>query len=413
MSHISQSHKKWQIFGLDETGPEQLRQWHKQALSEADLVIADRRFHEMLHPFADTRPLEAWPKPFSELASRLAPYQDKQVAIFTTGDPLIYGAGVSVKRLFPAQDISLWPALSGLQLAAAHMAWPLPQSQIISIHGRGVRKILPHIYPFAKWLVVPQNASSVHEVAGLLVEHGCGEAAMSYLGGLGRKDHEIAIRKTAREWQDSAVETLSDFFILAVDLAPCGRFAHYGRFGALPDEAFISDGKLTKQDARASAISKLQPHPKGVLWDLGTGCGSIAIEWARHDESCVAHGVDNRDDRLDRARANALALGTPEVRWHKDDIIAKMADLPVPDAIFIGGGLSEEAIRAALTHLPAGGRLVCHAVTLESEALLLSAHKNYGGHLVRLTVHKADPVGAYYGWRGLMPVTQWALVKEG
>ena len=150
-----------------------------------------------------------------------------------------------------------------------------------------------------------------------------------------------------------------------------------------------------------------------MLWDLGTGCGSIAIEWARLSQGAMAYGVDSRDDRLERARANAIALGTEHIKWLAGDVLTVMDELPEPDAIFIGGGLSEAVLDKALGYLPQGGRLVIHAVTLESEAILLGAHKSLGGHLTRIAVNKAEPVGAYRGWRGLMPVTQWVFIKQG
>lgn len=403
---------QWMIFGLDETGGEQLLTPHKSALAQADFIIADSRFHEMLSHIAPDKELSDWPKPFSELASILADYQDKHVAIFTTGDPLFYGAGVTIKRLFPLQDIVIWPAVSGIALAAARLGWQMATAEVISIHGRHVTKVIPAIYPFAKWLVIPQNARSLHDVAELLCERGCARAEITALVALGRSSQERHITKSAQAWQSSSLDDVADFFIMAVDLAPCGRFAHHSATGVLPDDAFISDGKLTKQDVRASAMSKLQPHPHGVLWDLGTGCGSIAIEWARTSQSCVAYGIDSRADRLQRAKENAVRLGTPNVIWQQGDICTQLEDLPTPDAIFIGGGLSDASLQKALSYLPEGGRLVVHAVTLESEALLLAAHKHHGGELTRISVHKAEPVGAYLGWRGLMPVTQWVFRKE-
>lgn len=407
---------KWKIFGLDETGPSQLQDHHSKALGVAKYIIADARFHEMLRAHCGTTPIHDWPKPFSELADILTALRSEEVVIFTTGDPLFYGAGATIKRLFPDQEIAIWPAVSGIAMAAARMGWQMTKLEIISIHGhptdRPITKIMPYIYPRAKWLVIPRNASSLYEVSRTLSEAACGTAELTALVALGRDGEEQAITKTADEWLKAELSQISDFYVMAVDLTPCGRIAHYNAAGALPDAAFLSDGKLTKQDVRASALTKLQPHPHGVLWDLGTGCGSIAIEWARRYESCHAHGVDSRDDRLMRARANGEALGTPNVTWHVGDIIKAMDELPEPDAIFIGGGLSSRSLEKAYSKCPKGGRLVCHAVTLESEALLLEAHKHYGGSLTRLTIHKAEPVGAYHGWRGLMPVTQWVLVKE-
>ena len=402
----------WQIFGLDETGIEQLRQSHLAALAGADLIIADARFHEMLAGAGAACQPQDWPRPFSDFRALLKPYQAKKVAIFTTGDPLFYGAGVSLKRAFPDQEMQFLPALSGVTLASARLGWAGHVPEVVSIHGRQAISVIPKLYPFAKLLVIPRNAASSYEVAQILCARGLGKAEMTVLSALGRGDEEGYLCKSAEAFCKAESTGLPDFYILAIDLAPCGRFAFYSQKGALPDDAFESDGKLTKQDVRASALAKLQPHKGAVLWDLGTGCGSIAIEWARSEDLCHAHGVDCREDRLARARINAERLGTPNVTWHAGDICEVMAALPEPDAIFIGGGLSEASLTTALSYLPVGGRLVCHAVTLESEAILIDAHKRYGGALTRVAVNKAEAVGAYRGWRGLMPVTQWVFLRE-
>ena len=94
------------------------------------------------------------------------------------------------------------------------------------------------------------------------------------------------------------------------------------------------------------------------------------------------------------------------------DAGAVMGDLPVPDAVFIGGGLSASVISTAQAALRPGGVLVAHAVTIESESMLVAAWQRTGGDLTRLSVQHADPVGGFHGWRPLMPVTQWCWHKQ-
>ena len=404
---------QWVIIGLDESGPAQWRDYHHHALEDAALIIADDRFHPMIGEVTTVKDrLMSWPKPFSDLKGLLAKHISDKVVICTTGDPMLYGAGISVTKLFPDQPIKILPALSGIQLAASAMAWSLTDVEVLSVHGRALTKLVASIYPFAKWLVVPQSATTITDIADLLTSHGWGAAQITCLWALGRGQDEAITSHSAKQWLASKDTPQDGFYMVAVDLAPCGRQAFLGQMAGLPDDAFISDGKLTKQDVRASALAKLQPHKKGVLWDLGTGAGSIAIEWARFDESCHAYGVDQLDKRLAMARENASRLGTANTSWIAGDITAIMATLPEPDAIFIGGGLSEDSLQAAMSYLPAGGRLVIHAVTLESEAILLEAHRVHGGQLTKIAVNKAEAVGPYRGWRGLMPVTQWVYVKE-
>ena len=186
----------------------------------------------------------------------------------------------------------------------------------------------------------------------------------------------------------------------------------YGTAPGLPDEAFDSDGLLTKRHVRASALAVLRPRPGEVLWDLGAGAGSVGIEWARADPTCRAVGVERDAVRAARARGNAERLGVAErVRIVEADLRDGLAALPAPDAVFVGGGVTREVVDAAWAALPAGGRLVLHGVTLEAEALLVDCHRAWGGALVRLAVETAAPIGGLLGWTPARAVVQWSGTK--
>ncbi|MEO0979925.1 MAG: precorrin-6Y C5,15-methyltransferase (decarboxylating) subunit CbiT, partial [Pseudomonadota bacterium] len=184
------------------------------------------------------------------------------------------------------------------------------------------------------------------------------------------------------------------------------------RVPGLSDDAFRHDGKMTKQDIRAVTLAELKPHPGALLWDIGAGCGSVAIEWLRAANRTRAIGLEPHADRRKMAAENAVALGVPHLELINATAPEGLDGLARPDAIFIGGGLTVPGIiERSLEALSAGGRLVANAVTLESEAVLLAAFHKHGGSLKRLSVHRASPVGGLTGWRPLMPVTQWSLEK--
>jgi precorrin-6Y C5,15-methyltransferase (decarboxylating) len=149
-----------------------------------------------------------------------------------------------------------------------------------------------------------------------------------------------------------------------------------------------------------------------LLWDIGTGCGSVAVEWMRAARYARAIGIEPRADRRAMAAANALALGAPKLELVDGKVPEALSGLVAPDAVFIGGGLSETVFDAAWAALRPLGRLVANAVTLESEAVLIDLHKKHGGQLVKLQINRAEPVGPLTGWRPLMPVTQWSLIKR-
>ena len=186
----------------------------------------------------------------------------------------------------------------------------------------------------------------------------------------------------------------------------------YGPVPGLPDDAFDSDGLLTKRHVRASALAVLRPRPGELLWDLGAGAGSVGIEWARTEGSCRAVCVERDAVRAARARRNAAFLGVGDrVEIVEGDVRASLAGLPAPDAVFVGGGATREVVDAAWAALPAGGRLVLHGVTLEAEELLVACHRAWGGSLVRLAVETATPIGGLLGWTPARAVVQFSAIK--
>jgi precorrin-6Y C5,15-methyltransferase (decarboxylating) len=197
-----------------------------------------------------------------------------------------------------------------------------------------------------------------------------------------------------------------------VDCVPDAEAALLPRVPGLADNLFDHDGTMTKREVRAVTLAKLMPMRGALLWDVGCGCGSIAVEWMRAARYARAIGIEPRADRRVMAAANALALGTPGLRIIEGTAPDDLVGLEQPDAVFIGGGLGEPAIDACWQALRPLGRLVCNAVTLESEMLLIDMHKRYGGELIKLQVNRAEPVGPYRGWKPLMPVTQWSLIKR-
>jgi len=173
---------------------------------------------------------------------------------------------------------------------------------------------------------------------------------------------------------------------------------------------FEHDGQITKREIRAITLSSLAPRRGELLWDLGAGSGSVAIEWMLADPSLRAIAVERRPDRAARVRRNAAAFGVPGLEVVEGEAPAALESLAEPDAIFIGGG-ADDALDAASSMLRVGGRLVVNAVTLETEALLFARYAMLGGELTRLAVTRADGIGAKTGWRPAMPVTQWTWMK--
>ncbi len=180
----------------------------------------------------------------------------------------------------------------------------------------------------------------------------------------------------------------------------------------LPDEAFETDGQFTKRELRAVTLARLAPLPGQTLWDVGAGTGTIGIEWMRLHLSCSCIAFEEREDRAVRIRTNARNLGVPALQVIQGTAPATFSGLPAPDAIFLGGGVSNPGLfEACWDRLLPGGRLVANAVSLDGEASLASWHKQHGGELARIQVARADRIGQTYAWRQMMPITQWMVIK--
>ena len=180
----------------------------------------------------------------------------------------------------------------------------------------------------------------------------------------------------------------------------------------LADDLFEHDGQITKREIRAVTLSSLAPMRGQLLWDIGAGSGSVAIEWMLAHPSLRATAIEARPDRAARISRNAAALGVPGLSVVEGHAPEALDGLAAPDAIFIGGGASEQGVLdAAVQALRPGGRLVANAVTLETEAELIARHAALGGELTRIAVARAEAVGGKTGWRTAMPVTQFVWVK--
>ncbi|MCE2516949.1 MAG: precorrin-6y C5,15-methyltransferase (decarboxylating) subunit CbiE [Alphaproteobacteria bacterium] len=412
------------VMGLTEDGLDGLTRDQLARVRGAGLVIGPDRVRDAvtaLDGFGGSA--EAWPVPFLDIIPRLQSRRGEAVVILATGDPLWYGAASTLVRYFNAEEMRITPAPSGFQWAASRMGWPLHTTRTLTVHGRPHETVLKYLAPSARLLVLAHDRQSPHKLARLLLAAGYGAAQITALGHIGG-GQESAHAAPAQDWvsppHDAPDLHVPDFHVIAI-ACPDAVEGFLPLTPGLPDEAFQSDGKLTKAETRAASLAKLKPQDGGMLWDLGCGSGAIGIEWMRAGVNARAIGVDHRDDRLQVARGNADRLGTPEWQGMKRDLSHALDDkalddkglddLPDPDAVFIGGGLTVALAELAFKRLKPGGRLVANAVTLESEAVLLALWQAHGGELTRIAVSRAEPVGPLHGWRPLMPVTQWALEK--
>lgn len=393
------------IIGIGEDGVDGLSASALEVLSRAEVIIGGDR-HHLLAPNTTAQRI-AWPSPFDAMIDEIKSHKGKRIVILVTGDPLWYSVGARILRAIAREEVRFFPQLSAFQWASSRMGWSLADLETLTIHGRADSQILPHLAPNVRMLVLTQDAKSPLAVARLLRERGFGKSKMTVLSAMGGA-HEARFDGLAEDWSHE----VPDFHTLAIECVADENAKWYSRTGGLHDEAFVHDGQMTKRMVRSTTLSALAPYPDALLWDVGAGCGSIAIEWMRAARGAVAIAIEPNENRIAMIRKNAVQLGTEKLSIVEGKAPQALDGLATPDAIFIGGGLTAEAtFETCWQALRKGGRLVANAVTVESEMKLFELYEKHGGDLSRITVQQAEPVGRFKGWKPFMPVTQWTVVK--
>jgi precorrin-6Y C5,15-methyltransferase (decarboxylating) len=398
------------IVGIGEDGLEGLPPAARALIDNAEVLVGgDRHLAMVPSEASDARPRLTWTTPLSDLVERIVRMRGQRVCVLATGDPFWYGIGVTLARHVPIEEITTLPASSAFSLACARLGWPLAEVSCLTLHGRPLSLLNGYLQPGAKLLLLSDDRTTPNAVAEILHATGFGDSPMTVLEHMGGPE-ERRIDGVAAAW---TADDLRDLNTVAVDCVASPQAALRPRVPGLADDAFRNDGQLTKREVRAVTVAALAPTPGAQLWDVGAGAGSVAIEWMRAAAFGRAVAVERDPGRASTIADNAAALGTPTLGIVTGAAPAALDGLPSPDAVFIGGGLTEPGVfDTCWDALGPGGRLVANAVTLESETFLGERHGQLGGNLTRISISRAEAVGGLTGWRPLMPVTQWAATKR-
>lgn len=394
------------IVGIGDGGLDSLTPEARRHLDAALTVFGGERHLAMLREnSAQTR--IAWRSPFADSLAEIRARAGTPTTVLATGDPMWFGVGATLAAQFGPDEMKILPAPSAFSLTAARVGWPLQDCACLTVHGRPAEAVLRHLASGARLLVYSEDAESPATLAALLTARGFGASRILVCEHLGGPRERV--RETRACGFDLA--DIADLNTLAIECDGSAGGRSWSPASGLPDEAFVHDGKMTKPVMRAMAIAALEPFPGQLLWDVGAGCGSVSVEWMRAAARTRAIAIEPIKARRAMIRENAKALGTPEIEIVAAEAPEAFRGLERPDAVFIGGGMTDGVFAAAWEALPAGGRMVAHAVTLESEAILLDLHARFGGEMIRVSVDRAAPVGSYRGWKPAMPVIHWHVTK--
>jgi precorrin-6Y C5,15-methyltransferase (decarboxylating) len=395
------------IVGIGEDGVSGLSPAARDLVSAAEIVFGGKRHLALAAPLlrGAARP---WPSPFERGIEEVLALRGRNICVLASGDPFFFGVGSALARDVEPAEMVVVPAPSAFSLAAARLAWSLADTTLLSLHGRDFALVRPHLQPQARILALTSDADAPRALARLLAQNGFGASRITVLEALGGPRERVRSATSAK----FDLIDVQDLNTVAIEVIAERGASIIPRAPGLADEMFEHDGQITKREVRAVTLSSLAPRRGELLWDIGAGAGSVAIEWMLCDASLAAIAIEKRGDRAARIRRNAAALGVPGLQVIEGAAPGALAGLPAPSAIFIGGGASEAGVLdTSISVLKPGGRLVVNAVTLATEKQLLARHAAVGGALTRIAIARAQAVGGETGWRPAMPVTQWTWTK--
>jgi precorrin-6B C5,15-methyltransferase / cobalt-precorrin-6B C5,C15-methyltransferase len=387
------------IVGIGADGMAGLSETSHRELQRATVIYGSRRQLDLLDDVL-TAARRQWPSPLLPALQRLLDEHTADIHVLASGDPLLHGIGGTLLRLFGPDQVTVLPHVSSVTLACARMGWTVPDTEVISLVTAPPQTAVRR---GGRAIVLSSDRSTPKALAALLDAHGRGDSELTVLEQLGGPE-ERRRDGTARLWAADPPSDVDDLNVIAV------RYLPDERMSSLPDDAFVHDGQITKHAIRAVTLAALAPRPGECLWDVGAGSGSIAVEWCRSWRGCTAVAFERDERRRLNVAANAAAFGVKiELRGEAP---GGFDDAATPSAIFIGGGLTQPGLLdACLEHLPAGGRLVANAVTVESEAVVAQAYSRLGGNLQRFQHYHGEPLSGFTGWHPRLPITQWEVSK--
>ncbi|MBV9635498.1 MAG: precorrin-6y C5,15-methyltransferase (decarboxylating) subunit CbiE [Methylobacteriaceae bacterium] len=399
--------RRWlSIVGLGEDGLDGLSPAARGLLTQAGLVVGGRRHLALVGEVTGER--LAWPSPPASAFPQILTRRGTPVCVLASGDPFFYGIGSSLVSHLDHDEFLCIPGASAFSLAAGRLGWALQDCTLVSLHGRVLERIVPYLQHGARILALSWDGATPGKLAALLRDRGLGNSRLTICQAMGGARERLQIT-TAESFGLTDIDPLNTTAVEVV-AAPGSRVLPLTP--GLPDDWFEHDGQITKREVRAITLAALAPRQGEVLWDIGAGSGSIGIEWMLRNAANRAIAVEARKDRAARIARNAAALGVPDLEIIEGEAPAALAGLRPPDAVFVGGGATDEGVLdASWARLRKGGRLVVNAVTLETQAEITRRFNATGGDLSCVQVAHAAPVGGFHAWRPALPVVQWVAVK--
>lgn len=394
------------IIGVGDDGAASLSSNARALLAQAELIIGGARHLALIGDSIAEK--MAWPSPMTDALPRILAMRGRSVVVLASGDPFFFGVGEMLSRHVSGAEIFCVPAPSAFSLVAAQLKWSQQECALLSLHGRAFERLLPQLQPGRRLIVLSWDETTPARIAAYLAQSDMGDSRIYVLEHIGGAQQRV---RDARA-KDFCFDDIAPLNTVGIEVSAGPDARIIPRVAGLPDDWFENDGQLTKSEIRALTLSALAPRRGELLWDIGAGSGSVAIEWMLADTANRAIAIERDATRAARIVRNALALGAPDLTIVTGAAPEALTALETPDAIFIGGGATPETLSTAWQALPMHGRLVVNAVTIETQQVLAQFYREKGGRLLQVQVARARPVGRFHGFDPGMTVTQWCGSKQ-
>jgi precorrin-6B C5,15-methyltransferase / cobalt-precorrin-6B C5,C15-methyltransferase len=388
------------IIGIGEDGLAGLSEASRNVLASAEAVFGGERHLRLAQ--VDRRG-KSWPVPFD--ASCVLACRGRPTVVLASGDPFWHGVGGTLATQLERSEWITHPAPSTFSLVAARLGWRVESTICLGLHAAPFERLVPVLSRGARIVCLVRDGKAAADLAEWLAARGWGESRFWAMTALGGARESISEARAQSFVGDQSTD------LLAVAIEAEGAIG-LPRASGIADDLFAHDGQITKKPMRALALSALAPRPDERLWDIGAGSGSISVEWALAGGTAIA--IEAREDRAANIRKNAAAFGlSHRITIANGSAPAALSGLEKPHAVFVGGGLDAAMFDSVWSLLPESARIVAHSVTLETEALLAELQLRHGGHLMRVEISYAAPLGRFRAWEAPRPVLQWSAVKDG
>ncbi len=331
-----------------------------EVINKAELLIGHQRLLDIFPDFQGEK------QTFGDLSIMLDSLKttDKLVVVLSSGDPNFFGIARFLLRNLPKDRIEIFPNVTSVQYAFSRIKEPWDDSIFVSVHGRELKSAIDRIIAADKAAVLTDNVNTPSALAKELINRGAEGYEVYLCEDLGLPTEKIT-RTDVKGLVDRPASALN---ILIMIKAWEPTLENYPVIGIDDEEYHTAKKLITKQEIRAVTLAKLQLQNDLVMWDIGAGSGSVAIEAGNLMPNGKVFAMEKNAQYVAFLRDNLKKFSARNVLLVEALAPEGLDDLPDPDRVFIGGsgGMLEDIIDAVDRRLKPDGMIVLNAVTLDT-----------------------------------------------